>query len=50
LKYSLSEIFFNEELLRTAKQERNILHTKTRNKTTLIDHTFRTNCLLNHVI
>jgi hypothetical protein len=39
-----------EEVLHTAKEERNILHTIKRRKANWIGHILRRNCLLKHVI
>lgn len=40
----------NEEVLYGVKEENNILHTIKLNKANFIDHMFRRNCLLEHVI
>jgi len=40
----------NEEVLRRVKEERNMLHTIQRRKTTWISHSLSRNCLLIHFI
>jgi hypothetical protein len=48
-KISWTDWVRNKQVLRRAKEERNILHTTTRNAN-LIGHTLRGNCLLQHII
>jgi hypothetical protein len=40
----------NEEILHSAKKERNILHTVNRRKANWIDHVLRRSCILKHVM
>jgi hypothetical protein len=49
-KISWTDRVRNEEVLHTAKEERNIMHTVKRRKTDWICHILHRNCLLKHVI
>jgi hypothetical protein len=40
----------NEKVLRTVKEDRNILHTINRRKANWIGHSLRRNCLLKHIM
>jgi hypothetical protein len=49
MESSFTDRVTSEEILRTVKEGRNILHTTKRRKATWIGYIWRRNCLLSHV-